>query len=63
LDDNEFAEASNTLLNAWITIISHSDDFPPNIFKKHSILIVETFIKCHLSPPDGIRSSDVVCVF
>lgn len=55
LDDNEYGEASNTLLNAWITIVSHSDDFPPDMFKKHCVMVVESYLKSHLGAPDGIR--------
>ena len=61
LDDNEYAEASNTLLDAWITTLSHSDDFPPDLFKKHSTMIVETYIKCHIVAPEGIKPNDFVC--
>ena len=59
LDDDEYGEASNTLLDAWITIVSHSEDFPPNLFKKHSTMVVESYIRCHLAEPDGIRKNVV----
>ncbi|XP_066917411.1 exportin-4-like isoform X2 [Clytia hemisphaerica] len=60
LEDNEYAEGSNTLLDAWITVISHSDDFPPDMFKKHSKVVVEAYIKCHLGAPEGIRPPDAI---
>lgn len=57
LDDNEYSEATNQLLDAWMVLVSHSEEFADGIFTTHASQIVEMYLKTHLSPPDGIMKS------
>lgn len=54
----EYAEASNILLDSWITVISHAEDFPAGIFNQSCLKIIMTYLKVHLSPPYGMRKPD-----
>ena len=56
---NEYLEAANILLDSWMAVISHAEDFPPEIFKDHSLKIVMTYLKTHMAPPSGIRKPEV----
>lgn len=57
-DDNEYLEAANLLLDAWITVIAHAEDFPPGFFVQYSLKIIDIYLKTHLASPDGIRKPE-----
>ncbi|XP_050536237.1 exportin-4-like isoform X2 [Daktulosphaira vitifoliae] len=56
-DDQMFFEAFNNILRPWVSIISNSNQaFPEDICKNASIQILNTYLKCHISPPNGIKT-------
>jgi len=58
-----FFEAFNNILCPWVPIIGNSEgnsneSFPEELCKSASIQILNTYIKCHISPPKGTKISD-----
>ncbi|XP_066590217.1 exportin-4-like isoform X2 [Prorops nasuta] len=62
VDANEFlyTEALDVVLKAWLLGIGGvhfgKDLFPPNYVEKSYVEIFNVYIRCHLHPPEGIRS-------
>lgn len=53
-----FFESFNNILRPWVSIIGNSNQcFPEELCKSASMQILNTYIKCHISPPNGIRTS------
>ncbi|XP_026810149.1 exportin-4-like [Rhopalosiphum maidis] len=58
-DDQMFFEAFNNILRPWVSIIANSNQsFPEQLCKSASIQILNTYIKCHISPPNGTKTPD-----
>lgn len=52
-----FFEAFNNILRPWVSIIENSNQsFPEELCKTASIQIVNTYLKCHISPPNGSKT-------
>ncbi|XP_047129272.1 exportin-4 isoform X1 [Hydra vulgaris] len=56
--DNEYGEAANILLDGWMSLVSHADNFPNGVFVEHSLKIVSIYLNVHLAPPHGIRKPE-----
>lgn len=55
-----FFDAFNNVLCSWVTIIALSDEsecFPEELCKSASVQIFNTFLKCHLTLPNGPKTS------
>lgn len=54
-----FFEAFNNILRPWVSIIANSNQsFPEELCKSASMQIFNTYLKCHISPPNGTKTSD-----
>lgn len=54
-----FLEAFNIILRPWVSIIVNSNQsFPEELCKSASMQILNTYIKCHISPPNGTKNLD-----
>ncbi|XP_039289584.1 exportin-4 [Nilaparvata lugens] len=64
-EDCMYMEAFNCLLRSWITVIVQETNlFPKEYLEQTCAQIFNTYLKCHLSPPDGTKvltadSSDI----
>ena len=54
-DTNQFVESFEHMLTVWVSILHESQSFPPEFCRESAIEIFNTYVQCHLSPPDGIR--------
>ncbi|GAB1860941.1 Exportin-4 [Camponotus japonicus] len=54
-DDCLYMEAVERIFETWICILSTTYIFPPEFCKQSSIQIFNTYLRCHLSPPDGVK--------
>nr|CAD7403478.1 unnamed protein product [Timema poppensis] len=54
-DDCLYMEAFDHMLEAWISVLHNSQEFPKDFCKQSAMQIFNTYLKCHLSPPDGTR--------
>lgn len=53
-----FFEAFNNILRPWVSIIANSNQcFPEETCKYASTQIFNTYLKCHISPPNGTRTN------
>ena len=55
-DDRLYTEAYEKLLDSWTTFFSDSDYCCTNMLRNEAIQMIHSFIKCHMGPPDGVRS-------
>ena len=55
LEDALYMEAFDHMLQVCFTLVCEAGSFPPDFCKDSSIQIFNTYLKCHLSPPDGTR--------
>lgn len=54
-DDCLYMEAVERIFETWICILSTTYKFPLEFCKQSSIQIFNTYLQCHLSPPDGVK--------
>ncbi|XP_059487994.1 exportin-4-like [Neocloeon triangulifer] len=54
-EDCRFIEAFEHLLEAWVSVLQCSPIYPPCFIKQHAIHIFNTYLCCHLAPPEGSR--------
>ncbi|XP_021933085.1 exportin-4-like, partial [Zootermopsis nevadensis] len=54
-EDCLYMEAFDNMLEAWISVLLDSQVFPKDFCKQSFMQIFNTYLKCHLSPPDGTR--------
>jgi hypothetical protein len=59
-EDRLYMEAFDHMLEAWISVLNDSQVFPKDFCKQSSMQIFNTYLKCHLSPPDGSRGQVVI---
>ncbi|XP_015609401.1 exportin-4 isoform X2 [Cephus cinctus] len=55
VDDCLYMEAFERMLETWISILSEAHLFPSEFCKQSSAQMFNTYLKCHLSAPDGTR--------
>ncbi|XP_043798286.1 exportin-4-like isoform X3 [Apis laboriosa] len=51
-----YTEALDALFDTWLYILSEKDLFSSEFFKQTFIQIFSIYLRCHLSPPEGIRT-------
>ena len=56
-DDTLYMEAFEKTLDAYTTFINSAPDLPKGILDEHAAEIFNTYLQCHLSPPDGTRGN------
>ncbi|XP_003245507.1 exportin-4 [Acyrthosiphon pisum] len=58
-DDQMFSEAFNNILQPWVSIIAYSNQsFPEELYNSASIQILNTYLKCHVSPSNGTKTPE-----
>nr|CAD7589621.1 unnamed protein product [Timema genevievae] len=62
-DDCLYMEAFDHMLEAWISVLHNSQEFPKDFCKQSAMQIFNTYLKCHLSPPDGTRGQGEIQPF
>ncbi|XP_012525953.1 exportin-4 isoform X2 [Monomorium pharaonis] len=55
-DDCLYMEAMEHIFEAWSCMLYSSYAFPPEFCKLSSIQIFNVYLRCHLSPPEGVRN-------
>ena len=49
-------EAYEKLLETWMELLSSKKDhIPVELLKTHAVGVFESYVHCHISPPDGCR--------
>ncbi|XP_029049144.1 exportin-4-like [Osmia bicornis bicornis] len=51
-----YTEALDALFDAWAYILSGKNRYPSEFYKRSSSQIFDIYLRCHLSPPQGIRN-------
>lgn len=57
MEDYIIMEAFESLLKVWITLLDEGQLFKEEYCKQASAQIFNTYLKSHLSPPDGNRGT------
>ena len=58
LDDDDsglYVEAFEHMLEAWVSVLHESQSFPAEFCRRAAIEVFNTYLQCHLAPPDGVR--------
>lgn len=55
-------EAFEQMLQSWVCILQESNSCNSAQVKQSATLIFDTYLKCHLAPPEGSRVAVSVCV-
>ncbi|KAF4517549.1 hypothetical protein B566_EDAN005113 [Ephemera danica] len=55
VEDRRYMEAFDHLLEAWVSVLQGAHLYPADFCKQPSIDIFNTYLRCHLAPPDGTR--------
>lgn len=55
-DDCLYMEAMEHMFEVWSCMLYSSYIFPPDFYKQSSIQIFNIYLRCHLSPPEGMRN-------
>ncbi|ELU09303.1 hypothetical protein CAPTEDRAFT_151878 [Capitella teleta] len=56
-DDQKHLEALQKTLDAWSTIANEDVGLPEECITQHALSIFNTYLQCHLAPPEGSRSA------
>ena len=49
-------EAYEKLLETWMELITtRKDHIPIEVLKTHAVGVFDSYVHCHISPPDGCR--------
>ncbi|OAD58633.1 Exportin-4, partial [Eufriesea mexicana] len=51
-----YTEALDTLFDAWLYILSKEDLFSLDFLKQTFVQLFSIYLRCHLSPPEGVRN-------
>ncbi|GAB1608778.1 exportin-4-like [Argonauta hians] len=55
-DETIHMEAYERMLEAWMQIISNVRNFPRGFLRSQAVEVFNSYLQCHLTPPDGTRS-------
>ena len=56
-EDSLFNEAYEKILESWMSFLQASKDgLPSGALAPHAVQLFDTYVHCHLSPPDGTRN-------
>ncbi|XP_020912207.1 exportin-4 [Exaiptasia diaphana] len=56
-EDTSYMEAVDQILESWGTLLENTDKYPTSFFNQSSFKILNTYVRCHLAVPDGLRGS------
>ena len=48
-------ESYEKLLDTWLLLIDNQEKYPVDVLKRHGVEVLNKYLQCHLSPPDGTR--------
>jgi len=54
-DETIWLETFDKSLDAWIKFISCANELPEGAIQHFSVDILDTYLRCHLAPPQGVR--------
>ena len=54
-DDPVYQEAFEKLLDSWMCFVLEASELPDGCLTHPSTEIINTYLQCHLAPPDGTR--------
>jgi len=55
-DDTIHMEAYERLLETWMELlVSKKDNVPMATVKREAVHVFNSYLQCHISPPDGCR--------
>ncbi|KAB7501683.1 Exportin-4 [Armadillidium nasatum] len=54
-DDQLYMEAFEQMLQSWSSILAENNSLQSEQIKRNAIAIFDTYLKCHLGPPNGTR--------
>eukprot|EP00795_Rhopilema_esculentum_P017243 gene17243-8804_t len=57
-DSNQYEDAVDLLLDAWVVLVSNLSSFTDNYFMSYAVQVFNCYLKTHLAKPDGIRKDD-----
>lgn len=51
-----YMEAYEKMLETWMELITtKKDHVPVDLLKTHAVGVFDSYVQCHISPPDGCR--------
>lgn len=56
-EDTSYMEAVDQFLETWGTLLENIEKYPSNFFNQSAFKILNTYVRCHLAIPDGLRGS------
>ncbi|KAL4233256.1 Exportin-4 [Mactra antiquata] len=60
-DDTVHMESYEKMLETWMELLtSKKDNIPMEVVKKHALNVFNSYVQCHISPPDGCRMQNTV---
>ena len=57
-DSNQYEDAVDLLLDAWVVLVSNLSCFTDNYFMSYTVQVFNCYLKTHLEKPDGVRKDD-----
>ena len=56
-DSTLYVESFEHMLEAWVSVVHESTRgcLPAELCRDASVRIFDTYLQCHLGPPDGVR--------
>jgi len=55
VDDRVYRESLTKVLEAWMNILTESENVPNDVVQPIATNIFNTYVQAHLSPPEGFR--------
>ncbi len=54
-DSTLYEEAFEHMLEVWVSVLHEAQSFPGDFCRAAAVTVFDTYLQCHLSPPDGVR--------
>jgi hypothetical protein len=54
-DDKPYTEAYEKLLDSWSALLADPEFIPPGTLHEQAMEIINSYLQCHLGPPNGLR--------
>ncbi|XP_064627537.1 exportin-4-like isoform X2 [Lineus longissimus] len=54
-DDKPYTEAYEKLLDSWAALLADPEFIPPGTLHEQAVEIINSYLQCHLGPPNGLR--------
>ena len=55
-DDSIHMEAYERMLETWMELVTGMKDVPMDGLKPKSVEVFNSYVQCHISPPEGSRT-------